>query len=245
MNRFLAMGVIALAGASLPAMCQRASVDATLHTTDKPYIQASGEAIISTKPDQAVVEIGVVSQGATVAAVASQNAEQTGTFQSELARLLGDKSKMRTTNYSVRPNYQYPKPGAAATITGYTATNIVEVTVDDLNLVSKLIDAATQSGANVVQKLQYQLENPGSVRAQALREAAARAKTSAEAMASGLGLKVLRVLSVEEVTSEEGFGMYKKAPPPPPPGGTTPATPLEMGMIDLGANVMLRVEIAQ
>jgi uncharacterized protein YggE len=121
----------------------------------------------------------------------------------------------------------------------------VEVTVDDLGQVSKLIDAATQSGANIVQKLQYQLKNPGSVRAQALREAAAQAKTSAEAMASGLGLKVLRVLSVEEASSEEGFGMYKKAPPPPVPGGAAPATPLEIGMIDVGANVVIRVEIGQ
>lgn len=246
MNRPLTIGTIALAWTSLPALCQRASIDATLHTTDKPYVQATGEATISIKPDQAVVEIGVLSQGSTLAAATSQNAQQTEAVVSELARLLGDKKKLRTTNYSVRPNYQYPKPGAAPTITGYTATNIVEVTADDLSELSKLIDAATQSGANVVQKLQYQLRDPGAVRAQALRDAAAQARTSAEAMASGLGLKLLRVLSVEEATPEEGFGLYKKAsPPPPPPGGSTPSTPLEIGMIDIAVNVVLRAEIGQ
>jgi uncharacterized protein YggE len=89
--------------------------------------------------------------------------------------------------------------------------------------------------------LQYQLKNPGAVRAQALRQAAEQAKTSAEAIALGLGVKVVRILSAEEVTSEEDFGMHKKAPP----AGPTPATPLEVGMIEVGVNVMLRVEIAQ
>jgi uncharacterized protein YggE len=122
---------------------------------------------------------------------------------------------------------------------------VVEVTLDDLSQVSQVIDTATQSGANLVQKLQYQLKNPGSVRAQAFRQAAEQAKLSAEGIASGLGLKVVRILSAEEVSPEEGFGMYKKAAPPPPPAGSSPATPLEIGMIEFGVNVLLRVEIAQ
>jgi len=186
----------------------------------------------------------VVSQAATANAASAQNAKQTDAVLGELNTLLGQKRKVRTTSYFVRPNFQYPKPGASPTITGYTATNVVEVTLDDLTQVSKVIDTATQSGANVVQKLQYRLRNPNGVRAQALREAAEQAKVSAEAMAAGLGQKVIRVLSVEEVSPEEGFGMYKKAAPPAPTG-TAPPTPLEIGTIEVGVNVIIRVEIGQ
>ena len=87
--------------------------------------------------------------------------------------------------------------------------------------------------------------NPSTLRGEALREAAEQAKASAEAIAAGLGLRVVRVLSAEEVTSEEGFGMYKKAAPPPPPAGTAPTTPLEVGMIEVDVNVIVRVEIGQ
>jgi uncharacterized protein YggE len=80
------------------------------------------------------------------------------------------------------------------------------------------------------------------VRGQALRAAAEEAKVSVEAIASGLGLKVIRVLSAEEVMPEEGFGMKKMAPPPPP-SGTTPATPLEIGTIEVTVNVIVRAEI--
>ena len=230
-------------GRPLPA--QRFSFDAALHTSEKPYVQATGEATVSAKPDQALVEIGVISQGSTAVAVSGQNARQTDAVFADLTRLLGGSKKLKTTNYSMRPNYQYPKPGAAAAISGYTATNIVEVTVDDLTQVSKVIDTATQSGANVIQKLQYRLKNPSAVHGQALRAAAEEAKASVEAIASGLGLKVVRMLSGEEVTSDEGFGMNKKVPPPPPPVGTTPATPLEIGTIEVSVSVIVRAEIGQ
>jgi uncharacterized protein YggE len=244
-TRVVAVGLIALAwGGALPARAQRASIDA-LRATDKTFIQATGEGTISAKPDQAVVEIGVVSQGATAAAAAAQNAKQTDGFLAELGQLLGAGRKLRTTNYSVQPNYQYPKPGATPTITGYTATNVVEVTLDDLSLVGKVVDAATQNGANVVHKLQYQLKNPAMVRAQALRQAAEQARAGTDAIAAGLGVKVVRVLSAEEVTPEARVAMYQRAMASPAPGGAAPPTPLEVGMIEVTATVLLRVEIAQ
>ena len=220
------------------------SIDAALHTADKPYIQVTAEASVSAKPDQAVVEIGVVSQAPTSAAAAAQNAKQTDAFLAELDPILGANKKLRTTIYSVRPNYQYPKPGATPTITSYTATNVVEVTLDDLTLVSRVVDTATQSGANVVQKLQYQLKSPTAARAQAFRQAAEQAKICAEAVASGLGLKVVRVLSAEEITPEGGIPMYKRAAEPAL-AGAAPPTPLEIGMIEVEVHVALRVEIEQ
>lgn len=245
-SRFVAIGFLVLAFGNTPlARAQRVPNDAALHAADKTYIQATGEGTVSAKPDQAVIEIGVVSQGTTAAAAAGENAKQTESCLSELGRLRGANKKLRTTNYSVRPNYQYPKPGAAPVISGYTATNIVEVTLDDLALVSKVIDAATQNGANIVQKLQYQLKNSAAVRAQALRQAAEQARASADAIASGLGVKVVRVLSAEEVTPQEGPVMYKRVMAPPAPAGAVSPTPLEVGMIEVSLTVMLRVEIAQ
>jgi uncharacterized protein YggE len=228
---------------TLPLQAQRVSIDAALHTSDKPYIQATGEATVTAKPDQAVIEMGVVTQGNTAAAAAAQNARQTETMLSELRKLLGGTSQIKTTNYSVRPTYQYPKPGASATVAGYTSTNTVEITLNDLAQVGKVIDAATLSGANIVQKLEYGLKNSRALRVQALREAAAEAKASVEAIAAGLGLRVLRVLSAEEAVPDEEFGMKKKVPSVPP--GPAPTTPVEPGTIEVNAIVTLRVEIGE
>lgn len=229
---------------TIPLQAQKFSLDASLHTSDKPYIQATGEATVSAKPDQALIEIGVVTQGVTAAAAAAQNARQIDTALSELHKLLGADNQLKTTNYSVRPIYQTPKPGATPVIAGYTATGSVEVTIDNLAVIGKVIDAATQSGANNIQKLEYRLKNSRAVRSQALREAAAEAKASVEAIAAGLGLRVVRVLSAEESVPEEEFGMKKKVPPPPP-HATAPTTPVEPGTIEVNATVTLRVEIGE
>jgi hypothetical protein len=74
-TRVVAVTFMALACVGmLPAQAQRVSIDA-LRPTDKTFVQATGEGTISARPDQAVVEIGVVSQGATAAAAAAQNAK--------------------------------------------------------------------------------------------------------------------------------------------------------------------------
>jgi hypothetical protein len=240
----LASGAVVVAWcAAPPAQGQRVSIDAALHSGDKPYIEAMGKATVSAKPDRALIEIGVVARDATAVAAAAQNAKQTGAVLAELRRLLGEGGKLKTTSYSVRPDYQYPKPGAAPAVHGYLATNIVEITLDDLAQVGKIIDNATQSGANSIQKLRYVLRDSHAADAEALREAAADAKMRAEAIASGLGVKVVRILSAQEVVSDdnEGFAMHKRAALPPE--AAAPATQVEAGMIDIEATVMLRVEV--
>jgi uncharacterized protein len=226
-----------------PGQAQKVAIDAAVRMSDKPYIQVAGQATVSARPDQAAVEIGVVTQGPTAVAVAASNATQTNTVVAELRKIVGGHGQLSTASYTVRPNYAVPKSGGAQTIIGFTATNVVDVTLDDLSLVSKVIDSATQSGANTIQSLQYRIKDPRKLRAQALRQAAENARGSAEAIAAGLGMKIVRVLSAEEpMALEEGLVSYKKVPPAP---GAAPPTPLEIGTVDVEAGVILRVEVAQ
>jgi len=219
---------------------QRVAIDADLQTSDRSYVEASGEATISAKPDQVVIEIGVVTQGATAAAVAAQNAKQTDAMLADLRKILASTDQLKSTSYSVRPNYQIPKPGSTPTIGGYTATNIVEAKLEDLAQAGKVIDTVLQSGANNIQKLQFGLKNPQATRSQALREAAVQAKANAEAIAAGLGVHVVRVLSAGEFELPDRVDMKKSAPSP----GTVQETQLEAGSVEISATVTLKVEVA-
>lgn len=161
-------------------------------------VRATAEAAATAQPDRARMNIGVVTQAASADAAASANARQLEAVIAQLRAVLGAGGEIKTVNYSVHPNYRYPKEGGPPSITGYTASNTVEAATDDLKSVGRLIDAATQSGANTIQSLEFLLKNDRAVRAQALREAALQARANAEAMAAALGLKVTRVLEVEE-----------------------------------------------
>src|SRR5690606_8835333 len=106
-----------------------------------------------------------------------------------------------------------------------------------------VIDAATKAGANQVQNIRFMLKDEQAVRAQALREATTKARAQAEAMASALGLKITRVLSVSDsgpvvpVINEMRM-MAARAE------AADVSTPVIPGQIEVRANVTLTVEVA-
>lgn len=211
--------------------------------TSRPSIRVTGEATVKAKPDQAQINIGVVTQAQTAQNAATQNAQRLDAVLAELRQALGAGAEIKTISYALNPNYRYPKEGGAPTLTGYTATNVVEVTINDLTQVGKVIDAATKSGANQVQRLQFTLKDEQAVRAQALREAVTRARAKADAIAATLSAKVARVLRVEESDPvvvrpyvAETFARSEMAAAP---------TPIEPGTIEVRAVINLTVEIAQ
>jgi uncharacterized protein YggE len=209
----------------------------------RPTIRVSGDATVTVKPDEAEINIGVLTQADTAQAAATQNAQKQDAVISELKKMLGASADIKTIGYSVSPNYRYPKEGGQPTISGYTASNIVQVKTMNLAQVGKLIDLATQSGANNIQSLRFVLKDDSVARAQALREASTKARAKAETIASALGLKIQKVLRVEEGGSTirpafemgSGDGMALRAQAAP--------TPIETGSIEVRAMITLTVEV--
>lgn len=128
-----------------------------------PSIQVSAEAIVTVKPDQAFIEIGVVTQAATAQAATADNAQRVDATITSIRKVLGSAGEIKTVGYSVRPVYRYPKEGGAPTVTGYTSSNTVQVTTSDLAGIGRVIDTATASGANTIQQLQFTLKDDQAV----------------------------------------------------------------------------------
>jgi uncharacterized protein YggE len=207
-----------------------------------PSIRTTGEATVSAKPDRVIIDIGVVTQASTAQAAASQNAGNLDAAMRALKSAAGPGAQIKTVAYSLDPNYRYPRQGQAE-IAGYTARNVVQVTTDELGAAGKIIDAATQSGANTVQRLQFTLKDDQAAQSQALREAAVKARAAAEALASALGVKILGLLSADQSAPSRvqplmGMAQLMSSPAAPP-------TPVAPGAIDIHASVTLTFEISQ
>ena len=166
-----------------------------------PRIQASGEGVVQVKPDQAKIDIGVVTQAPTAQAAGAQNATQLQSAIVSLRAVLGGNTEIKTTGYSLSPVYSYPQNGKPS-IEGYRAVDTIEVTMDDFTVIGKVIDAATKGGANEVQRLQFTLKNDSSARAAALAKAVHEARSNAAAMAGAMGVKLGRLISLEQGASE-------------------------------------------
>ena len=234
--RHRSFALIALAAVISPAAFPQGHPDA------RPVVRATGEASVTATPDRATVQIGVVTQSASAQAAAAANAKELESVLAQLRKALGPTGELKTVAYSVNPNYRY-QPNAAPVITGYTASNTIQLITDDLSRLGRIIDAASQAGANNIQSLQFGLKDENPVRAQALREAARQARANAEAMAAALNLKVVRVLEV----IESGGGprpvreaMFAKAA-----AMAVPSTPVEAGTVEVRATVSVALEVAQ
>ncbi|MGH9630861.1 MAG: SIMPL domain-containing protein [Bryobacteraceae bacterium] len=208
-----------------------------------PSVRAHGESIVSAKPDQARIHIGVTSEAPTGDAAAAENAKQLASVLDGLKKALGPSAEIKTIAYNIHPIYRHPKDGGAPSIGGYTATNTVEVTLKDIANVGKIIDVATQAGANNIQNIQFELQDEQKVRAQALREAAREARSKAEALASALGLRIVGVLAVEEeqpvnVQPVRRFEMAAMA------ASARVPTPVEPGNVQVRATVTVVAEVA-
>ena len=162
-----------------------------------PTVTANGEAVITVEPDQAQIDIGVVTQARNAPDAAKENAEKLARVMGEVKKLVGKGDQVKTANYSLNPNYRYPQ-GGKPEIVGYTATNVLHIRTGALENVGKLIDVAMQSGANTIQRLLFTLKDEQSAQIQALRLASTNARTKAEEMANTLGLKIVKVLAVTE-----------------------------------------------
>ncbi len=206
-------------------------------------IRATGEAVVSARPDQARLALGVVTQAATAQAAAAQNAKQLEEVLAQPRKRLGDKAEIRTSGYALTPEYRYPRDGGRPEITGYTASNTIEIRTRDLADVGAVIDAAVQSGANTIHGLHFLLRDDRAVRAQALQEATRKARAHAEAMADAAGLKIVRVLSIEQgeaawIRPVRELRMAAAAEVAAPP------TPIEPGGVEVRVNVTLTAEAA-
>ena len=220
-------------GALGPAFAQQALVSS---------IRVTGDARVTAKPDRVQIEIGVTTRAAQSQEAAAQNARQVDGMLTAVRKVAGPTAVLKTISYSLNPNYQYHPNGGEPTIDGYTALNVVQVTLDDLGKIGAVIDAATQAGANHVQGIQFTLRDQDAVRAQALREAVLRARGEADVLAAALGLKVLRVLTVEEnsprIVPVRVYGGATRVT-----AAAAPATPVEAGTLDVTADVTLSVEV--
>jgi len=206
-----------------------------------PYIRVRGEAVISVAPDQASIELGVITQASSAQAAAAQNAGQSQAVLERLRKLLGTKATIETAGYSLSPNYRHPRDGGKPEITGYTASNIVRIKTSNLSQVGAIIDAANQAGANTVRNLEFTLRDEAAANARALAEATQNARAQAAAIAKAAGLKIVRLLSIEQAEAPEARPMHgllmAQAPEARAP------TPVEPGMIELRAAVTLVVQV--
>jgi len=209
-----------------------------------PMITVTGNAAVEASPDEATVRIGILHQGGS--AKEAQD-EANKTVQATL-KAIGDlgvpPQRIQTSRLTISPKYVQPRPGSndAPRITGYTATNVITVTLDILGLIGPVVDAGLENGANQLEGVQFGLRNDGPPRELALHLAVTEARGKAAAIADALGVTLGPVQEVSESGSsveplgedKAVFAMAARAAVP---------TPVSAGQIEIRVGVVLKYAI--
>lgn len=196
-------------------------------------IAASGVAEATLTPDRARVFIGVQTRATTAAAAGNENARTVRAVLDTLRSLGLSPAQLRTVNYSVSPEMQYPRPDdpdKTPRVTGYVVSNTIRAEVQKIGALGNILDAALAKGANQINSLQFYSSNEDDARRAAITDAVAHARADAEAMARAAGgtLGALVELTTGEAAARPmpGAVVYsataaRAAPTPIEPGEQT------------------------
>ena len=192
-------------------------------------VTVSGSAVVTSKPDEAVISLGVQTQAQTATAALSQNASKMNDVIDAIKGLGIDAADISTDSVSLSP--QTNNDGTQ--VIGYIAQNSVSVTVHDLSKAGSVIDKANAAGSNIVNGISFQVSQNNPALTAALTDAVKDAKSRAGAMAAGAGATVGDVISITD----------QSTPQPPVPFAfdkamaAGAATPIEPGSVSTTVTV--------
>ena len=192
--RTLLLAPLLLAGV---VHAQAAPVATPMIPSDGTLLSVSAQAEARQVPDVATLSAGVVTQAADANAAMRANATQMDKVMATIKAAGIAERDIRTSGISLNPQYKYVE-NQSPTITGYQASNTVDLKVRDIARLGLVLDALVASGANQVNGPSFEIDQPEPVYDQARRDALKIAQSRAEMYAKALGLKVRRIVSIDE-----------------------------------------------
>jgi len=227
-----------LAAAAVPPAAQ-AQTQGQVVLAEGTLLTVNADGSSEARPDMAIVNLGVTTEGQTAAAALAENARRMTALTAALRRAGIAERDIQTSNVSVYPQQVYGE-GQAPRITGYQANNSVTVKVRRIDNTGRVIDAAVGAGGNTVNGVSFTHADPDAQLDVARRDAIAEARRRAELYANALGMRVNRIVSVSE------GGGY--APPVPVAlerfqAQDAAATPISPGEIETRVSVNVMFEL--
>ena len=167
-------------------------------SADSTRLTVSGFAQVQVPADRVRLRFAVETQAASAEVAASRNAETMRAVLESVRSRVGAEDRVETSGYRLSPRYRPSDDrDAGPEIVGYQAQNAVVVVLNDVDAVGSVLDAALEAGANRVAELSFFASDTEDARLEALREATARARREAEAIAESLGMTLGAPLTVQ------------------------------------------------
>jgi uncharacterized protein YggE len=239
------LGVLAIVFLALSVADKGYSLSKNFNAKPDNTISVSGEGKVAAKPDIATVTIGVTNNAATAKVAQDRNTESMNKIIDYVKQQGVADKDITTSNFSVFPNYDYN--GGTNRIISYNANQTLTIKVRDVDkstaTLSEILSGALDSGSNQIQGVYFGFDDSDALRQEARKQAIEKAKQKAQELADASGIKLGKVVSIQEnsvyfptpylmdaTRAEAGMG-----------GGGTP--PIQAGSQDVTATMTVIFEV--
>ncbi|MDD5569164.1 MAG: SIMPL domain-containing protein [Candidatus Pacebacteria bacterium] len=203
-------------------------------------------------PDLATVTITVTTEAKTADDALNQNREKAGKIVDFLKAQGIQDNDIKTIYYNLYPRYEYESssapeiyyPSGQRYLAGYDATESMEVKIRQLDKIGAITQGAVTSGATDVSGLTLTIENEEQLKTQARNLAIAKVKVEAGDIATGLGVKLGRIVGFTEsnyIPPMFGYGITAESAKGS--GSTPSAAPVATGENKVEITVTITYEI--
>jgi uncharacterized protein YggE len=208
--------------------------------TNNTTLSVPGSATTKLKPDKVILTLGIETTNQTADTALNTNSVIMHKLLNALLSVGLKQNETSTSAFNISPNYNYSQ--GRNTITGFTATNSLQIESSSINNTAEWIDTAIAAGANNVNNVVFTLSDKKLEETKNLliKEAISNARSKADIAASTLGLEVVGIKSAS-------VNEFETSPPQPllaaqPYGtdaATKTATPIISGQEQVSTNVSI------
>ena len=230
-------------GAALAAISPARALERSSDIGNDRWVEVGGEGSVSAAPDFARVTLGVTNTAKTAGEAMAANAKAANALVSLIKADGVAAADIQTSELSISPMFSQPSPGQQTepTITGYSVSNNVGVTLHDIPRLGALLDKAVAAGANSIYGIGFGHNDPSALLDKARPLAVADARRKAEIYASAGGARIGRLMVLTEEAGRQMPVAFSRAFA----AGAPAPTPIEAGETKLTVTVTARFELTQ
>ena len=220
-----------------PAATTAPAGDVAVPPARAATLAVQGTGVVSAAPDIVTITVGVEVGAPTADQAMRRNADRMRAIMDLLKARKVAPGDIQTSQFSLQPIWEnrakpYDKP---LSIIGFNAINTVRVTLRRIDMLGAVLDGLSQSGANRIQNVRFDIADARPLRDEARRRAVRDAMRKARLYADAAGRRLGPILSISEPGTTSG-GTVELAMAARAPG----AIPIAEGRVALRARVIMR-----
>ena len=167
-----------------------------------PQIEVTGISDFSVQPDEALIRLSLTSTMATSKDALNDVGKKLTKFLENLKPLTLSKNSLIAGTIQLSPRYDYR--GNQQRFVGFEARRDINITLSDIDLLSKLLDIAVGSGVNQINGITYQSSNKTKMTEKARSLAIEDSQQKAEKLAKAYGAKLGPILNISYLSRTPG-----------------------------------------